>query len=529
MAGSYGDPASLPALLRRRADAESERTWLEEVSGARLTYGQAVEQSLAWASAFEALGVKPGMTVLSMVPTSIDAVLAWLGVAWLRGIETGVNPDYHGRMLAYVVEHSRAEVMVIASKYVARLKELPLAGLRTIVVTDDDAPTAALPSRVIGRGEHLAAASARTRQAPTVTDIACMMYTSGTTGPSKGVLVPWGQLHATSPAEWSALYSADEAQYVPYPMNHVGGKVPLYLMAWHHARAVLRERWSGSEFWDDVRRHGCTLTILAGAMQAFLWHRDERPDDADNPLRYVIMLPVLPQHEEFSRRFGVRILTGYNMTEISTPIVAVAPVSDWRSCGRLRSGYPGYEVRLVDEDDRDVAPGQVGELVVRTAAEGTLNAGYFGDPVASARAWRNGWFHTDDAFVRDVDGNYFFVDRLKDAIRRRGENISSFEVESFVNEHPMVAESAAIAVPSEWGEDEVKIVVVPVPGSELDPAGLIAFLEPRVPRFMVPRYVEIVDALPKTDATMRVRKADLRVDPVNDRTWDREAAPIEAE
>jgi crotonobetaine/carnitine-CoA ligase len=289
----------------------------------------------------------------------------------------------------------------------------------------------------------------------------------------------------------------------------------------------VRERFSGTAFWDDVRRYRCTLTILAGSMQNFLWQQPARPDDCDNPLRHVIMLPVLPEHEQFARRFGIEILTGYNMTEISTPLLFNSGVADWRSCGRVRQGYPGYDVRVVDSDDRPLGPGQLGELAVRTSEPWTLNLGYFGMPEATAAAWRHGWFHTGDAFTYDTDGRYYFVDRLSDALRRRGENISSFEVESLVNEHPDVVESAAVAVPSPWGEDDVKVVVVTVAGVDLDPADLVRFLIPRMPRFMVPRYVEVVDELPKTDATQRVRKVELRRDALNDRTWDREAAGIE--
>jgi crotonobetaine/carnitine-CoA ligase len=247
-------------------------------------------------------------------------------------------------------------------------------------------------------------------------------------------------------------------------------------------------------------------------------------DDAGNPLRRAIMLPVLPNWREFQERFGVRVRTCYAMTEISPPFGTGWEIVDHRSCGVLR---PGYEVRLVDEHDAQVPPGSIGELVVRTAEPWTLCLGYHGRPDRTAEAWRNGWFHTGDAFRCDGDGNYFFVDRFKDSIRRRGENISSFEVEALVNAHPDVVESAAIAVPSEWGEDEVKVVVVADPASGLTPESLTEFLIATMPRFMVPRYLELVDALPKTEATLRVKKHELRVDPLNERTWDREKAGIE--
>jgi crotonobetaine/carnitine-CoA ligase len=521
------EPQSLPGLLRQRASARPARVYIEEVDGASATYGQVVEQALNWAAGLEQLGVAPGSVVLSMLPTSITAITSWLGVAWLRAIETGVNLEFRGRMLRYLLENSGAEIALVHDRFIDRFLDIGASTrLRAVVVVGGSEQRVDGPWPVIAAGELLDGVEVKEHRDPDLQDVACMMYTSGTTGPSKGVLCPWGQLHATSPAEWSHRYGDDEAQYVPFPMNHVGGKVPPYLMAMHDGRVVVRERFSGRAFWDDVRRYRCTLTILAGSMQNFLWQQPAGPDDSDNPLRHVIMLPLLPEYEQFARRFGIEILTGYNMTEISTPLLFDGGVTDWRSCGRVRPGYPGYDVRVVDSHDRPLGPNQVGELVVRTSEPWTLNCGYFGRPEATAAAWRNGWFHTGDAFTYDTDGKFYFVDRLSDALRRRGENISSFEVESHVDEHPDVVESAAVAVPSPWGEDDVKAVIVARPGVDLDPADLVQFLIPRMPRFMVPRYVEVVDALPKTDATQRVRKVELRRDALNDRTWDREAAGI---
>jgi crotonobetaine/carnitine-CoA ligase len=250
----------------------------------------------------------------------------------------------------------------------------------------------------------------------------------------------------------------------------------------------------------------------------------EQPDDADTPLRHVMMGPVVPEVDEFRRRFGVEVGTGYGMTEIGAVFASDGlQLANVQSCGKLREGWAGYEVRVVDEHDQPLGPNQVGELIVRTREPWVLNRGYYGMPEATAEAFRNAWFHTGDGFRYDDDGNFYFVDRIKDAIRRRGENISSFEVEALVNQHPDVVETAAVAVPSEYLEDEVKVCVVRREGVELTHGQLIEFLEPRMPRFMVPRYVEFVAELPKTEATMRTQKVKLRDDPLNDRTWDREA------
>jgi crotonobetaine/carnitine-CoA ligase len=231
---------------------------------------------------------------------------------------------------------------------------------------------------------------------------------------------------------------------------------------------------------------------------------------------------VITELAEFNRRFGTRTCTVYNMTEVSVPITSGWIESQSGSCGRLRAGYPGYEVRIVDRFDRPLRHGLAGEAVVRTSEPWTLNGGYLGMPQATADAWRNGWFHTGDILRMDPDGQFYFVDRAKDAIRVRGENVSSFEVESEVLAHPAVTECAAVAVPGEYGDDDIKVFVVQRPGDVVTSWELLAFLQPRMARHMLPRYVEFLDELPK-NWRLRVRKDVLRVRP-RDREWDRYAA-----
>jgi crotonobetaine/carnitine-CoA ligase len=299
------------------------------------------------------------------------------------------------------------------------------------------------------------------------------------------------------------------------------------MAALHDGQVVIRDAFKTTEFWSDIRKFGCTGTLLVGAMANFLYRQEPRPDDADNPLRYVVMAPVIPEVDDFKRRFGCDVVTAYSMTELSVPIVSwereVNGVN-YRSCGRVR---PGVHVRVVDDHDYPVGPGVIGELVVRSDEPWALSPTYWRMPEKTVEAWRNGWFHTGDAFRYDENGDFFFMDRIKDAIRRRGENISSFEVEAAVNSYQDVLESAAVAVPSEWSEDEVKVAVVPKPGRSIDPAKLIEFLIPRMPRFALPRYIEIVETLPKTP-TERVQKAIIREAGVSAQTWDREKAAIES-
>jgi crotonobetaine/carnitine-CoA ligase len=257
-------------------------------------------------------------------------------------------------------------------------------------------------------------------------------------------------------------------------------------------------------------------------MIPFLLKEPPSPRDRDHPLRHVVMVPLSDDAQAFAERFGVDVYTTFNMTETSCPIVSERNPRVRGTCGRPRAGV---EARIVDENDCEVAPGEVGELILRTDVPWAMNHGYHKNPQATAQAWRNGWFHTGDAFRYDSDGNFFFVDRLKDAIRRRGENISSFEVEAELMAHPAVREAAAVAVPSEHSEDEVLAVVAPVAGQSVDPAELLGFLLPRMPHFMVPRYVRVLPELPKTP-TQKVQKNLLRADGVTPDTWDREAAGI---
>lgn len=235
-----------------------------------------------------------------------------------------------------------------------------------------------------------------------------------------------------------------------------------------------------------------------------------------------MMVPMVDDLEGFIERFGCSVYTFFNMTELCTPIVSERNPLIKGSCGRQR---PGVELKLVDENDCEVNIGDVGELVVRTNRPWAINHGYLGNPEATARAWRNGWFHTGDGFRQDVAGNFYFVDRMKDAIRRRGENISSSELEHEVLSFPMVREAAAIGVPSEFGEEDVMVVVSPVSGEQIDAEKLVRYLIPRMAHFMVPRYIRVMDDLPKTP-TQKIKKEALRYDGVTADTWDREVNNI---
>lgn len=518
----------LPHTIAAHARTTPDRVAMRDVEGREITYAALDREQRRWAAALARVGVEAGENVVTMVPNSFESYFVWLGVAWLRAIEVPTNNMYLGEMLRYLITNSEARFAVISVRYLERLVDIAtqLERLEAVIVPDsDELPECGI--RMIGATELFDGVEPDVDEpGPEYFDICSMIYTSGTTGPSKGVLVPWAELFEFARIQPEDFIGPDGAYYAMFPAFHVSGKASLYITARAHGHVVLRETFSLSEFWNDIRRFNVTAAGLVGPMAGLLMLAEPQPDDADNPLDKIYVGPIIPQIEQFMERFGItRVGTGFGMTEIGAPIMSDGfSLANYQSCGRARSGPPNYEIRVVDERDEEVGPGVVGELVVRAGDPWVMNAGYYGMPEQTARAWRNGWFHTGDGFRYDEDGNYYFVDRMKDAIRRRGENVSSFEVEAFVSRHPKVAESAAVAVPSELTEDEIKICVVVRPGEELTPEELIDFLAPLMPKFMVPRYVEFIDGLPKTQGTMRTRKVELRDAAVNEGTWDREAA-----
>jgi crotonobetaine/carnitine-CoA ligase len=254
-------------------------------------------------------------------------------------------------------------------------------------------------------------------------------------------------------------------------------------------------------------------------MTQFLLRQPPDARDRDHTLRNVVTVPWNHDSRAVAERYGLQMHTAFNMTETAVPIRSAANPELLGTCGRPR---PGIEARVVDDHDQVVPTGTVGELILRASRPWELSPGYYRNPQATAEAWRNGWFHTGDAFRCDEDGNFFFVDRMKDAIRRRGENISSFEVEAEALAYPAVLEAAAVAVPSDDAEDEVLLVLTAKPGARIEPRELLVFLAPRMAAFMLPRYIRVIAEMPKTP-TAKIEKHRLRAAGVTQETWDREA------
>lgn len=509
---------TLPAVMARALAAFPNRIAVRDESRT-LDYAALQAESLKLAGGFARLGINRQETVLLMLDNHADYVACWMALGLTARVEVPVNTAYVGTILAHVINTSDAQAMVIEAAYVPTLLDVAseLTQLKTLVVRGP------MPSDT-GRFAALSFADLPGPAQP-VADIApqdlmAIMYTSGTTGLSKGVRITHAHAYGYCTPDLYGACGPGDVSLVLLPLFHIGGQWKgVYNALIAQATAVVLPRFSASRFWDDVRHYSVTYTMLLGAMVEFLDRQPERPDDADHSLRRIVMVPVIAELDRFKRRFGIpTVSTGYGSTEAS--LVILSPMGGAEP-GKIGWPRPDFEVRLVDANDAEVPRGVAGELVVRSREPWAMMAGYHGMPEATADAWRNLWFHTGDMMRQDPRGMFAFVDRTKDALRRRGENISSFEVEREIYAHPSVKECAVVAAPSDATEDDILACVVPVEGATLNVTELHAFLQARMPRFMVPRYIRLMDSLPKTP-TEKIRKQQLRAEGPVPGTYDAE-------
>jgi crotonobetaine/carnitine-CoA ligase len=532
---------TMGGVVRARAREQPDRVAVRLLgsAGEAVTYGALDARSDRAAAAFAGLGLSRGDTAAVMLDNSPAFLDAWIGLAKLGVVEVPVNTAYRGNLLTHVLAQTGCRVAVVGAAYLARLAEVAprLPALTHVLVAG---PAHGSPPEVPGKAtawfsEVLAAAPA----APPAVEVgdaepSVVLYTSGTTGPSKGVAMPHAQMYFFGQEVVSLQRLTPEDTYFTCtPLFHGNAQfMAAYPALIAGARLVCRPRFSASRWVAQLRESGVTATNLIGVMMDFVWKQPPRPDDADNVLRTVFAAPTASSIVEgFRARYGIEAFTEvFGLTETSAPILS--PYGEDRPAGAAGlQAADWFDVRLVDpETDREVPVGEVGELVVRPRHPWTCSLGYFGMPEKTAEAWRNLWFHTGDALRRDGEGWFYFVDRYKDALRRRGENISSYEVEQGLLSHPGVLEVAVVGVAadSEAGEDEVMAFVVPDPaGPGVTAAQLWEHCLGRVPGFAVPRYVRFVDALPKTPSE-KVQKAVLRAEGVTADTHDRTAVAATA-
>jgi carnitine-CoA ligase len=518
------DECVLADVLERRARLLPDKVFLVSADEA-WTYAQTAERAWRFANGLRHHGVREADYVSVWLPTHPHVVEAWFGVNAAGAVYAPLNVAARGRYLEHTLNIAESKVLVAHGDLVERLAGLDLPHLETVVVTGEPAAVD-LPWRTLHMDDVRDCASTERpvldyRRDPW--DEMSLIYTSGTTGPSKGVKAAYATFWNYHRVFLSPYVGEHDRFLQPLPMFHTAGTGITYSMLLAGGSVALVERFSAKTFLDESRRLGATATLVLHAMTSFLLAQPPRDDDADNPLRVAYMGP-LSHTKEFSERFGISIFTNFGMTEAPGPLASGLNPDEEASCG-VPVDPVNYEVRLVDEHDLPVAVGQPGELILRHSLPWMINLGYKNMPEATARAWRNGWFHTGDQFRQDERGNFYFLDRVKDAIRRRGENISSYEVEQEILEHPDIREVAVVAVANPdvgeaSGDEEVKAVIVLEDGRQFDPAGLIEFLVPRMPRYWLPRFVELVPELPRTES-YKVKKAALRAAGVTSATWDR--------
>ena len=528
-AATHGDPRVLGRntcvlryLIDDWAQKQPNKVYAVFEDGGCWTYSELRDLVISKAAGLQKLDVKRGDHVAVWMANGREALIAFYAINYIGAVFVPFNTAYRGAILEHVLANSDAELLIAHAGLLDRLDGINTAAISKIVTLGKLATRTAVETidflNVNGTEDELQPLASPIEP----WEIQSIIYTSGTTGPSKGVLSSYLHLFTNAGPESWHFVTGEDRYLVNMPIFHIGGLGIPFVMLARGGSIALMENFSTDSFWDFVRKTECTVIFLLGVMATFLMKRHPAPDDRDNNVRVAFMVPLTDAAGPFRERFGIDVFTIFNMTEISSPIVSEANPNNFGTCGKVRAGV---EVRLVDSNDCEVPIGSVGEMIVRTDRPWAMNSGYHKNPQATAIAWRNGWFHTGDAFRRDNEGFFYFVDRVKDAIRRRGENISSFEVESEVMAHPHVREAAVIAVPSEYSEDEVMAVIAPVPGVTVDYVDLIGFLTSRLPYFMVPRYIRTMDDLPKTP-TAKVMKAELRAAGITADSWDREASGI---
>lgn len=495
-------------------------------AGREWTYAESHRRALAIAAGLAELGLDRQEPAALLMDNSIDLMHTWTGIGLGGRIEVPINTALKGTFLSHILNDSQSRLLVVEDAYVDAVARVAgdLTQLRTVVVRGDLAAAESLRSAYdVLPFDELTTAEPTEVEPVDSGDLIGYMYTSGTTGPSKGVLTSHAHAYTYASSEDTGELGSDDVVLTLLPMFHLGGQwYTAYKALVHQARCVIEPSFSVSRFWPLVREHGITYTLLLGAMAEMLQQQPSQPDDRDNPLRTVPMAPLASNLRAFCERFDISARAVYGMSEIGAVLGG-----GYESLKPGEAGQPrdGVTLRVVDVDGTDCAPGEVGELWVKPDEPLTVMSGYHNLPDKTAESVVDGWVHTGDAFTIDADGHFFFADRIKDALRRRGENISSFEVEKVINTHPQVYESAVVAVPSELSEDEIKAVIVPREGESIDPVELTEFLIDNMPYFMVPRYVELVAELPKTP-TQKVHKHVLRDSGITGEVWDREAAGI---
>jgi len=525
---------TLVHLLRRQAADHGSRPFLRFEDGQSFTFGALDAWTDGLAGSLAALGIRAGNRVLGLIGNRAEAIGLLFAAVKLGAVWVPLNTGLRGAFLQHQLHNAEPRVVIVEDRLAENLRDVAAGPVspETIVMVGD--PATATPPCLSGARRLMFHESASLRApddlalvSPAPGDTAMIMYTSGTTGPAKGVLMPHGHcyLFGLGTAEALAL-TAEDRYYICMPLFHANALLMQLLGSLiAGTEVVVAERFRATTWLAEIRDSGATVTNGLGVIPEFIFRQPATDRDRDHRLRAMMAIPIAREWgAAFQERFGVPLRQGFGMTECNIPAYGRPGDPLIPGC----AGYPladWFDVAIANPETDELVPaGQTGEIVVRPKVPGCFMAGYFRMPDKTVEAWRNLWFHTGDAGRLDERGRLHYIDRLKDCIRRRGENISAFEIEQVLNAHPAVAESAVmgIRVAGAGGEDEVKACVVAAPGATVDPVALLDWCTPRMPHFAVPRFVEIVAGeLPKTP-TGKVQKTALREAGVNATTWDRE-------
>lgn len=515
-------------LVQGKAQSQKDRTFLF-FRDQTITFGQLDEMSNRFANGLKEMGIQKDDKISIMMKNHPDFLFTWFGASKLGAVEVPINTAYKGDLLKHIINNSESKILIIDADMIDRLTLIKddLPKLKQIICHGQIDPKISgslpVPVSILDRFFDYPSDPVNIDIKPT--DPVGFIYTSGTTGVSKGAVCPHNFfLHQAELVGELRGLNAQDILYTFLPLFHINAQIFTVLTALiNDAQVVLAERFSASSFWDDILKYKATQFNYLGAVMTIMAKQEAKPTDINNSVRIAFGAACPPDvMEHLEKRFGFVCLEGFGMTEIGIVIHDDIKARRKGSCGRV---LENCEVRLVDDDDREVPTGEIGEIVFRPKKPYVMMTEYYNMPDKTLEVYRNLWFHSGDYARQDEDGYYYFVDRKKDAIRRRGENISSFEVEKIINAHPEILECAVFAVPSELGEDEVKANIVLKPNQSLAPETLIQFCGERMAYFAVPRYLEFVPELPKTP-TNRIEKYRLRKLGVTDNTWDREKAGI---
>ncbi len=499
-------------MLDRRAEEYPDRTMMA-IAGVDVTFEQMRQRSCAAAKLLADLGVGRGDCVALFSGACPEWVYFWLGAARIGAVSAAVNAANKGDFLLHSLLLSRAKVIFTDAERQPRVAEV--AG-QLDTATD-----------VLVQGDSLTEALMRPAAVPdgavAPEDVGCLFFTSGTTGPSKAVATTWHYLFSVAATVASAWqFGAGEVLWTAMPLFHLSAAPSVLAPMLVGGTTALAGAFHPGKVWDDVRARGAIGFAGAGAMVSMLQNLPADPRDAQLPLRFISAAPIAANaYHEIERRYGCKVVTMYGMTE-AFPI-AVKGVADDTVPGTSGRPSPNFDVRIVDAEGNPVPPGAVGEIACRPRFPHAMSEGYVRQGVGQSSRVEphQEWFRTGDLGKLDSDDNLTYVDRIKDALRRRGENVSSVEVETVVMRHPAVLEAAAVGVPSQLGEDDILLIVTLRPGAALDYPELLDFCAARMPYFCVPRFVEIVDELPK-NVIGRTRKDLLRTRGLSAAAWDRE-------